>query len=157
MTSNSWKTSFVGLVILVCSTFVGYATYRFLRATDRVETVVHHEISGSNCVVKMDSLNIMRLENLISNVAQKNDGRFEVLTWATVLIITFLAAFITINFIMTAARVKEIVDEKITEKTGDLNAQIQKKLEEVTGLTTEAEQIKNTLTNLMTIIPQSNQ
>jgi hypothetical protein len=61
--------------------------------------------------MRLDSLSNLKLESAISSVEKKNDGRFEVLTWSAVLVLTLLAAFAGLNYVASLAKIKEIVTD----------------------------------------------
>lgn len=86
----------------------------------RFELIVSDSTKLNSIKIQIDSIYNFKLENMITSVDKKNDGRFEVLTWASILLITLLIAFLTINFIVSSSHVKEIVDEKIKEKYNEI-------------------------------------
>ncbi len=151
-TYSSWKIAFYVLLGIMLAMMTGYASYKLFSVSNPSPQVVRHDIiitSKDSAKIVFDSLSVIRLENAIGLVEKKNDGRFEVLTWATVLIITLLAGFITINFIVSSTRVKEIVDEKVDEKIKGIQDKISEKYEEISALTLEAEKAKELLSELL--------
>ncbi len=154
--SMNWR--IVSNLIIACfiGFIIGFVTFKVTTKIDSIPQGVKYEIIASNITdntaikAKLDSLNTIRLENLIALVEKKNDGRFEVLTWSAVLVLTLLAAFITINFIISSAKVKEIVDIEIDRKTEDLRtkardllAELESKIQEFDNLSDEAEKSYN--------------
>ena len=94
-----------------------------------------YSIADTRLKTKADTVAMLRLETAIAAVERKNDGRFEVLTWSAALLITLLVIFISVNFIISQAKVKELVEEAIDKKTGD----IQKSAEQVADMVVDAE------------------
>ncbi len=75
---------------------------------------------------KLDSILTLKLQNDIQLVEKKNDGRFEVLTWSSVLVITLLLVFATINFIISSSKVKEVVDSEMDKKFDEIESKAEK-------------------------------
>ena len=82
----------------------------------KIEIVENDSVKATTIKAKLDSLINLKLENDIKLVEEKNDGRFEVLTWSATLLITLLALFITINFIVSVSKVREIVDVELDKE-----------------------------------------
>jgi cytoskeletal protein RodZ len=148
---KNWRYIALGLIIFFCGFLIGFTYFKVVSGLEVVSQNIKHEIILKNpqnidLKLKLDSLSNLRLENAIALVEKKNDGRFEVLTWSAVLVLTLLAAFITVNFIISSAKVREIVDieidkknEEIRNKNEDSMAIIESRMEEIDKLGDEAE------------------
>jgi hypothetical protein len=96
--------------------------------TTHFEIVVSTLRDSSIVKARLDSLSNLKLESAIASVEKKNDGRFEVLTWSAVLILTLLAALAAFNFIASSLQVKEEVDialeKRFVKMQEDFNSQL---------------------------------
>lgn len=99
--------------------------------------------------VKMDSLSILKLQNSIDLISQKNDGRFEVLGWGAALLISIFVAFLTFNAIVSTGKVRELVDSEIEKKSASLETQLSTKLTELNTIVLKAEDELNTLRTIV--------
>lgn len=102
--------------------------------------------------VKIDSIAMLKLENMIAQVEKKNDGRFEVLTWSSAFIITIIALLLTINFFVSASKVKELVDDEIEKRTSDIVEKAKKMLAEIELMKSEIEERADESEQLLLII-----
>jgi NADH:ubiquinone oxidoreductase subunit 5 (subunit L)/multisubunit Na+/H+ antiporter MnhA subunit len=91
--------------------------------------------------IKIDSITILKLENAIAQVEKKNDGRFEVLTWSSTLILAILGILLAINFFVSEAKVKEIIDKKHE----DIISNIEKQKSELNTLIEDIENIRTSI------------
>lgn len=98
---------------------------------------------------KMDSLSILKLQNSIDLISQKNDGRFEVLGWGAALLISIFVAFLTFNAIVSTGKVRELVDSEIEKKSTSLETQLSTKLTELNNIVARAEDELNTLRTIV--------
>jgi uncharacterized membrane-anchored protein YhcB (DUF1043 family) len=126
--SNSfdWKRTTYILIALMIGALVGFLASQLVdknathSATKIYEITPNDVKKGVVVKAKIDSVAILKLQNEILLVEKKNDGRFEVLTWSSVLVMTLLLVFITVNFIVSSSKVREIVDIEIDKRTEDI-------------------------------------
>jgi uncharacterized membrane protein YjfL (UPF0719 family) len=158
----TWKGSTYAILLFILGIIVGFlfnkvnSKIESINKTQRFEIVTSNSRDSSITQMRLDSLNSLRLENTINSIEKKNDGRFEVLTWSSVLVITLLLAFITINFIVSAAKVKEVVDFEIDKRSDEitkrLNLQfdnVEKLVNKISNIAIEAEEKLNEINSLL--------
>lgn len=123
---NNWKSISYFLITLLIGIFVGFAAFTVWDTSHQSSNIPQFEIiqdvasKGKTIKTRLDSLANIKLQYEIQLVEKKNDGRFEVLTWSSVLVLTLLLVFITVNFIISSAKVRELVDIEIEKKTDEI-------------------------------------
>ena len=146
-------------VIIASCFLLSYLTNHLLtrdliKSTHSVQEVriINNQI-GNGKLVKIDSLSVLKLQNSIDLVVQKNDGRFEVLTWGSAIVITIFIAFLTFNVIVSTGKVREVVDAEIEKKSANLDKIFADKLKELDDMIKNAEE---ELSELRTVINNVN-
>lgn len=123
---QNWQFICYLLISFLVGLTVSFIAYRVMYSSSgdikeiKIEIVADSTHTEKRIKAKLDSLLTIKLQNDIQLVEKKNDGRFEVLTWSSVLVITLLLVFITINFIVSSAKVREIVDTEMDKRTDDI-------------------------------------
>lgn len=133
------------VAIIVFTFLLGYFSNGLFSSWKLNSTQNTHEIKlvftqqkGFN-LVKVDSLAILKLQNSIDLIETKNNGRFEVLTWAAYLVIILFVSFMTFNVVISTGKVKEVVDNEIEKKSKKLEKLLSSKLVEFNDLAVKAE------------------
>ena len=139
---------FAAIVLSVCI-FVVFLYKDLLLHQNIVKYEVTIVKSKDDKSIKLDSLQYLKLENAIQQVEKKNDGRFEVLTWSSVLVLTVIALLLTINFFVSESKVKELVDKAIDEKTNKIIASTQEVRKQIEENADEIEKIYAKLKELL--------
>lgn len=132
---SAYKIALYLAIALIFGFWIGFLYFKMLNTGNedfrvlKIEIVQDNVIKSATVKAKLDSIVGLKLENDIKLVEEKNDGRFEVLTWSATLLITLLALFITVNFIVSISKVREIVDIELDKRTQEIK-QISEKLKE---------------------------
>lgn len=126
-------------IIVFCFTIGFFASFLLMKyivesSRDIKEIKIIEVTTKGSSPLKIDTLSVLKLQNSIDLVAQKNDGRFEILGWGAALVIAMFVAFLTFNVIVSTGKVKEIVDEEIDKKS----EKIEETLNDLVRKSTEA-------------------
>lgn len=129
--NKTWENIVYKLIILIFVLITGYfggIVYIKLTATDKSNPISLkiNDISKNN---RLDSLAVIKLENEIKLVENKNDGRFEVLTWSATLLISLLVILMGVNFISSNAKAEDTARDEIDKKTTEIVNSFNLKLE----------------------------
>jgi hypothetical protein len=113
--------------------WIGFLGNKIYATTEKIDKVAHFEVivsttkEASNVKARLDSLSNLKLESAIAMVEKKNDGRFEVLTWSAVLVLSLLGAFTVFSFVESKSKIRQIVDDELENKS----AKIQKEFNDL--------------------------
>lgn len=126
---ESWKNTSLSLIFLIVGIAIGFIYFKVITIGSQDFSVIKVNIvkdsitTEQSVKAKLDSILGLKIQNDIQLVEKKNDGRFEVLAWSSVLVLTLLLVFITINFIVSSSKVRELVDEEIDRRTEEIKEQ----------------------------------
>ena len=82
------------------------------------------------------------LAKSVSEVKERNDGRFEVLTWAAGIMIVVIIAMLSVNFYTSNLKAEDVARDTIDKKTEDIRNDLQREIDKIKVIGKEMENLR---------------